>query len=202
MQILRSHEYRRMPWKNGGGETTEIAVSPATGLDCPARDSPDWDNLDWRISMATVAVDGPFSLFPGIDRTLCILEGDGLRLAVADASAVSLTTRSAPFAFPADVPARASLLGKPVADLNVMTRRQRYTHGVRRLQVQGLERVAIDADVVAVLCHSGRVAVETSNANVTLDPLDSVIDRASSGAWTLAAAAAVIFVVEIKSWPR
>src|SRR3712207_8945836 len=28
MKILRSSEYRRMPWKNGKGETVEIAVFP------------------------------------------------------------------------------------------------------------------------------------------------------------------------------
>lgn len=180
-----------MPWKNGGGETTEIAVSPASaGL----------DGLDWRISMAAVAVDGPFSAFPGIDRTLSILEGDGLKLTVADAPAVSLTTLCAPFAFPADVPVRASLLGKPVTDFNVMTRRQRYVHEVRRLHVRGVQRVTANADVVAVFCHSGSVSVETSNAKATLGPLDSIVDRAASNVWTFdAAAAAVIFLVEIRT---
>lgn len=32
--------------------------------------------FDWRISMATVATDEPFSIFPGIDRTLSILDGE------------------------------------------------------------------------------------------------------------------------------
>lgn len=180
-----------MPWKNGGGETTEIAVSPASaGL----------DGLDWRISMAAVAVDGPFSVFPGIDRTLCILAGEGLKLTVADARAVSLTPVCAPFAFPADVPVCASLLGKPVTDFNVMTCRRRYSHVVRRLHVCGVQRVTTNADVVAVFCHSGRVSVGTSDAKTTLGPLDSLIDRAASNVWTFGAAAtAVIFLVEIKT---
>ena len=68
MQVLRAENYRRMPWKNGGGETTEIAVFPAgAGL----------DDFDWRVSMARVESSGPFSVFPGIDRTLAILEGEG-----------------------------------------------------------------------------------------------------------------------------
>ena len=68
MRILRAESYRRMPWKNGGGETTEIAVSPeGAGL----------DDFDWRVSMARVESSGPFSLFAGIDRTLAILEGEG-----------------------------------------------------------------------------------------------------------------------------
>ena len=61
MRILRAPDYRVMPWKNGGGTTTEVAVSPeGAGL----------DHFDWRISMARVEQDGPFSTFPGIDRTL------------------------------------------------------------------------------------------------------------------------------------
>ena len=74
MRILRASTYRRMPWKNGGGETTEIAVSPeGAGL----------DDFAWRISMARVDGDGPFSAFAGVDRTLSILEGEGLRLEIA-----------------------------------------------------------------------------------------------------------------------
>ncbi len=38
-----------MPWKNGGGVTTEICVSPPSGA------------FDWRVSIATVNADGPFS---------------------------------------------------------------------------------------------------------------------------------------------
>ncbi len=44
-----------MPWKNGGGETAEIAVFPP---------SADLSEFGWRISMATVSSDGPFSAFP------------------------------------------------------------------------------------------------------------------------------------------
>ena len=73
MHILRAENYRRMRWKNGGGETAEIAVSP---------DSAGLDDFDWRVSMATVEAGGPFSMFAGVDRTLSILEGEGILLVV------------------------------------------------------------------------------------------------------------------------
>src|SRR5580704_9253002 len=74
MRLLPAGQHRRMPWKNGGGETTEIAVAPeGAGLDA----------LDWRVSMARVATDGPFSAFPSIDRTLSVLAGVGIALAIA-----------------------------------------------------------------------------------------------------------------------
>lgn len=68
MRLIRSASYRRQPWKNGGGETIEIAAHPVGATT---------DNFDWRISMARVEGDGPFSTFPDIDRTLTILEGMG-----------------------------------------------------------------------------------------------------------------------------
>jgi uncharacterized protein len=66
MQFIRANSLQSSRWKNGGGKTTEIAVwPPGASLDA----------FDWRISMATVEQDGPFSEFPGIDRTLALLKG-------------------------------------------------------------------------------------------------------------------------------
>ena len=78
MRLIRSKSYRRMPWKNGGGETTEIAVSPQNAS---------LEAFDWRVSMARVESDGPFSAFPGIDRTLAVLEGQGIELDAGRAGA-------------------------------------------------------------------------------------------------------------------
>ncbi len=65
-------EARRMPWKNGGGTTLELAVAPpGATLD---------SGFAWRLSSAEVAASGPFSAFPGLERTLLLLAGDGFRL--------------------------------------------------------------------------------------------------------------------------
>jgi uncharacterized protein len=149
MQVLRSDSYRRMPWKNGGGETFEIAVSPAAAA---------LEAMGWRISMAVVAGDGPFSIFPGVDRTLSILEGAGIALSLEGTGEFMLSGRTDPFHFPADVAATARLLGGTVTDLNVMTRRQDYRHLVRRLPLHGRQVVATRADELAVFCCSGTVA--------------------------------------------
>jgi uncharacterized protein len=68
MRIIRFLELRQVPWKNGGGITREIAVSWAG------------DSLIWRLSMADVAVDGPFSKFDGLQRILTVIEGNGMEL--------------------------------------------------------------------------------------------------------------------------
>ncbi len=162
MQVLRQADYRRMPWKNGGGETTEVTISPpGAGLDV----------FDWRISMALVKGDGPFSIFPGIDRTLSILDGNGMRLDIAGARH-DLTRASAPLAFPADVATDAVLMDGAITDLNVMSRRATFRHKVERFD--GAGNFASDADVVAVLVDTGRVTV-TAAESAALGPRDSAI---------------------------
>jgi environmental stress-induced protein Ves len=124
MRILRAANYKRMPWKNGGGETVEIAVfPPEAGL----------ADFAWRVSIATVAADGPFSTFPGIDRTLSVLSDAGMELTIEGQGEVVLDRSSPPHAFPADVPTYAGLIDGSITDLNVMTRRGRYAHAVRRV---------------------------------------------------------------------
>lgn len=101
------------PWKNGGGQTAEIAVSP-TGAG--------FDDFDWRISTAVVAASGPFSEFAGVDRVLAVVEGGAMVLSLGGQEH-RLDAGSAPFAFPGDVPVTARVEGEPLLDFNVMVRR-------------------------------------------------------------------------------
>ena len=88
--------------------------------------------------MARVEAGGPFSLFPGVDRTLSILEGEGIVLDIEGREQVTLTGASAPHSFPGDAVTNAELVAGPITDLNVMTRRGRYGHQVRVHEVEGL----------------------------------------------------------------
>jgi environmental stress-induced protein Ves len=143
---LRASNHRRMPWKNGGGETVEIAVAPQGAA---------LGDFDWRVSMATVASDGPFSIFPGIDRTLSILSGSGMSLAIAGQKPVLLTQASQPLAFAADVPVMATLANGPITDLNVMTRRGRFVHDVERRIVDGDWSGTVASGTTLLLCRDG-----------------------------------------------
>ncbi|MBW8908282.1 MAG: HutD family protein [Mesorhizobium sp.] len=165
MRILRAAGYRVMPWKNGGGTTTEIAVSPeAAGL----------DDFDWRISIARVETSGPFSSFAGIDRTLAVLEGEGIVLDIAGQPPERLTSASAPLAFPGDVPTSAALIGGPITDLNVMTRRGHISHTVERLPLSGEIRIAPTAGTTLLLPLGSAVKLLT-DAESSLEPLDTLI---------------------------
>lgn len=114
MKILRQADYKVMPWKNGGGTTTEIMIWPE-GSDVTT-------GFDWRVSMADVASDGPFSLFPDHHRALMILEGKGLALKIADDPAIILVPGDEAVAFDGATPVSARLLDGPVRDFNVIYR--------------------------------------------------------------------------------
>jgi environmental stress-induced protein Ves len=154
MNILRASGYRQMPWKNGGGVTTEIAVSPAAAS---------VGDFGWRISMAQVASDGPFSCFDGIDRTLTVLSGAGLMLDVDGEAPQRLTPTDEPFAFPGDVATSARLIGGPVIDFNVMTRRGRWSHSVENLRIDGGRTLTAIAGLVVLFCRSGELILDRSS---------------------------------------
>ncbi len=165
MQVLRAESYRSMPWKNGGGVTTEIIVSPAgAGL----------DDFDWRISMAKVESGGPFSSFAGIERTLSVLEGEGISLSIADKAPARLDKASPPLPFPADVSTDADLIDGPIVDLNVMTRRGRCSHSVERIELFGKMDIEAHAETVLLFSLQGGVEVNASS-HIQLGPRDTII---------------------------
>ncbi|NKJ71401.1 HutD family protein [Rhizobium leguminosarum bv. viciae] len=166
MRILRASDHKRMPWKNGKGETVEIAVFPP---DASIND------FDWRISMATVAEDGPFSIFPGIDRTLAILDGSGMVLDVEGNSPVLLTTASDPLAFPADVPVAARLEDGAITDLNVMTRRDGLAHTLIRIDVDGSKAVPLPPSTCLLLCHRGALSFRRGDDTGALAAGDALL---------------------------
>lgn len=105
---LTQADYSRQPWKNGRGTTTELWRLEREGL------------LLVRLSRAAVVEDGPFSLFPGIERNLTVLSGPGFRLTGQghDFRCDPLV----PVAFPGDVLLQASETdGQQSDDFNVMT---------------------------------------------------------------------------------
>ncbi|AVF34556.1 HutD/Ves family protein [Rahnella sikkimica] len=100
------------PWRNGGGETREILSWP-----------PGKTDFDWRASIATIAQDGPFSAFPGIDRSITLLSGGGVHLLAEPEIDHHLSEAGKPFAFSGDIALNATLTGGTTTDFNIMTRR-------------------------------------------------------------------------------
>ncbi|MCG9962541.1 HutD/Ves family protein [Shewanella cutis] len=132
IQIIRYEECESSLWKNGGGSTKQLLISP--------KDS-DLTNFDYRISIATISSDGPFSIFPGIDRQLCILEGEGVKLLMpengAKPSELLLRPNQAAFCFSGETQIESQLLDKQIIDFNVMTKRGKYRAYIERLELNG-----------------------------------------------------------------
>lgn len=117
MALQRFHRQHltATPWKNGGGLTREIACYPANA---------DMDDFLWRMSIATIAADGPFSRFDGVERVITLLDGPGVRLRSGDGAIDhSLSQPLQPFGFPGEAGIQGELLGGPCDDFNIMTRR-------------------------------------------------------------------------------
>lgn len=110
-RVIPANEYRRERWKNGTGWTREIVRMPETG---------DWD---WRLSIAEIEQDGPFSVFPGIDRELVLIRGNGLRLRFSDGEVRELQPLHARLRFAGEREVRGELLEGPTHDFNLMWRR-------------------------------------------------------------------------------
>lgn len=103
-------DFTEMPWKNGGGVTTELFRLPdAQG------------GFLLRISRAKVEKDGPFSFFHGIDRKLLILEGAGCRLIFPEKEEVLTPGRI--LEFPGEAAIDCKLLQSSLIDFNVMIAR-------------------------------------------------------------------------------
>lgn len=132
LRLLPPAEHRRVRWKNGGGWTTELARAPAEGE----------GEFDWRISIAEVDVDGEFSRFPGIDRSLLVLAGEGMVLERAGVGAHTLRRGDPPLAFAGELDVFARLLAGPTRDFNVMTRRGTFEHALTRLELTGTHPLA------------------------------------------------------------
>ena len=110
MRHLTTADYLTMPWANGRGTTVELL----------REDGP--DGLLFRLSMASVIEDGPFSILPGIARNLTVISGPGFRLQGVGLSLICAPL--VPVSFPGDLAVRADGTGAiPSVDFNVMTAR-------------------------------------------------------------------------------
>jgi environmental stress-induced protein Ves len=123
LRILREQGRGAVAWKNGGGTTREVcAVPPVAGFD-----------FAWRLSIADVRSGGPFSRFDGIDRKLAVIEGR-MQLSIDKRKPVDLSPASPPLSFSGEADVDAEVIA-PVIDVNLMTRRNRYSGALERLDL-------------------------------------------------------------------
>ena len=112
-RVIPANEYRRIRWRNGQGWTREIHAEGT---------AEDWS---WRLSIAEIEHDAAFSLFPGVDRELMLLSGDGLRLRFDDGECVELSPPHDRHRFAGERALTGELVDGTTHDFNLMWRRDR-----------------------------------------------------------------------------
>lgn len=142
--IIRLHDCPPQPWKNGLGSTCEIAVHP---------EGAGSDDFLWRVSIAKVDSAAPFSSFPGIDRQIALLDGNGFTMTLDDDRVHALTTPFVPFAFAGEACVAVTLLDGPTRDFNLMVRRAQARGDIRVWQEPDTQ--VPDPSTVLVYCARG-----------------------------------------------
>lgn len=167
-RVVGAAQHRRMPWKNGGGATAEIAIGPP-GASVAG-------GFDWRLSIASVASDGPFSPFPGYDRLITLLSGDGMVLSLDAREDHRLDRPFAPFAFAGERATTCRLLGGACEDLNLMVARDRLAYRARTL-APGADWRAGESDAThLVFVFRGSIALSGAASRAArLGPRDTLV---------------------------
>ena len=154
-QVFRDHV--AMPWPNGAGITYEVTRSPATG------------DFDWRISLADIDNDGPFSVLEGVDRWIVLMEGEYMIL--ADGETTHRIEEHVPFFFPGEIAFDCTLGFGQARDLNIMTRRGNVDSNVRVLTEGSHDIDAGTNDINIFVGLTGETEVEEE----TLEYRDAAI---------------------------
>ena len=113
-RLLSPRDFRRVPWKNGGGHASDVASWTSPGDDAFA----------WRVSIADIERDGPFSSYPGVDRTFVLLDGEGVVLTI-DGTSIEVLVPLEPIRFAGDRACECRLVAGPSRAYNLMVRRER-----------------------------------------------------------------------------
>jgi len=186
-QLIQYASLRAAPWKNGGGSTTEIAISPAgTGF----------EDFDWRVSLATIAQDGPFSVFPGIDRSLALVDGEGVLLDFGDERFV-LSPSEPLIEFAGEDTVHATVTGQHTTDFNVMTRRGQCRHRLELLMVKGTQALRRRAGTTLLFLADGEsLTLSSMRERIAMVRYDTVVLEADED-WTLEAQQATVLVADI-----
>lgn len=160
LRILKPTDYITMPWRNGKGNTIELLKEAL----------PDSDGFAWRLSMADVTSDGEFSNFGGYQRTLLLLEGNGITLDCNQSHQHRLTQRLQAAEFSGDDNTIASLHDGPIKDFNIMTHRDHCSAVVTTCNQPEDMPIIVDARVILIYVVEGELEVHASSVGTLTIP--------------------------------
>ena len=139
-KIYSPQSFQTLPWRNGLGSTVELLA------ETPNKN----EAFSWRLSIASVANDGPFSDFSGYDRTLILLEGSGITLNKPNGIFKVLNSSLDYANFKGEDLIDAALHDGPIKDFNVMTLRSICKSSVTAIDETSESLLNINADKLLV----------------------------------------------------
>ncbi len=154
MKILSSSDYIEMPWKNGGGVTQQLAISedlhPIDGLPL------------WRLSIATVAQDGPFSVFENYQRCIMLLDGNGMQLKFNNGNWINVDKPLQYQLFSGSWQTDCKLIDGAIKDFNLMVDERRADFSVEVLslkegQSKQLEPLMMQSNILLLYVIQGEL---------------------------------------------
>jgi environmental stress-induced protein Ves len=171
---LDPKDYRRTPWKNGGGVTIDIAEQDDA----------------WRFGRTPITASGPFSDYSGFDRAQVLVCGEGLVLQTPDGE-IDVRRPFRPVAFAGETPITSRLERGPVEVVNLIGNRAKV-----RIDLQVLRAGAAigrSAGTHIVYAADGPAALTIDRAGHELASGHGLrIDM--SGAWMIACTDGLLLV--------
>jgi environmental stress-induced protein Ves len=166
-----------MPWANGRGTSYEIASD--------RNEAGEWT---WRLAMAPVNEDGPFSRIECVNRSLAVVDGAGMLLSVDRKKLQCLPMQVVRFR--GDAITEATLTDGPIMDINLMVRRKEADGEMAMISEAGLLNGA--SIVVAI---GGSAQVKNSDSIIDLERHDSLLE---CDAETVSLVSGSVCVVSVK----
>ena len=165
MNVRRIESIAPERWRNGGGVTRSIASH----------------GDDWRVSLAEVERDGPYSRFDGIARISLVLRGDGV--ALQDGDDIVMLEPFEAVEYDGGANWNATLIGARITVLNVMRRT-----GVYRARVQAIVHpVIVEPGCAAIIvaldgaCFCDDIAIGSGDVAVIENSLKPMRLEGTSG---------------------
>ena len=152
-QIYPPDSFRSMPWRNGLGHTIELL----------AEYLPESTDFAWRLSIADVVSDGRFSDFSGYDRTLLLLQGEGITLNHGNGQCDRLVDPLQAARFDGAAETGARLHAGPIKDFNVMAKRDYCLAKVDSLIGTVDAEIPIDGDILLVYAVDDAISIKFGN---------------------------------------
>jgi environmental stress-induced protein Ves len=143
-KILGPSNFVSQRWKNGQGTTTELIKETISGS----------KDFSWRISMADVTTDGPFSTFENYNRTLLLLKGNGITLEFKSKRTDTLNKLLDSASFAGEDPTYATLHNGSITDFNVITHREYCSAKTHVASDNKNSLLCIEGDVILVYALS------------------------------------------------